>query len=93
MAHRHLDYRVSPLRGGPVMTGKNQNVDRNEINNRYALNRTAVGLALPSTSFAGRDDAVASKFVDGKAKPWDDERAEATGPMSLIALPPFQAFT
>jgi hypothetical protein len=29
---RHLDYRVSPLRGGPAMTEKNRNVPEGETN-------------------------------------------------------------
>ena len=36
------------------------------------------GLALPSTSFVGRDCAVAGKLVDPKAKPWDDGELLAT---------------
>jgi hypothetical protein len=42
----HLDYRVSPLRGGPAMTEKNRIVLRDETNEPRFSNRTAVGLVL-----------------------------------------------
>ena len=38
------------------------------------LNRTAVGLALASTSLDQNHVRIGWKLLDPKAKPWDDDR-------------------